>query len=278
MIELLASSSRKYLQSSLLIALIASIGIHCTMLLLKKNVTPADVQHLKAPIAIVIVNSQSRIAPVNPKKLAQHNLNGGGEQESPVSALANAPRLTGIHEKLHNLQAEQNHLLSVLSDVGTANQQTTSRKSEAEQDTTNQLEAELAKRIELQSQSPRKAVFTSTSAKSVVYAEYYHQLRRKVEAYGTNYFPRNKGVPLYGSLILLISVKKDGVLLDKPRIEKSSGNAELDRQTLAIVQASSPFEKFSPAMRAQFDVIDWVATFEFVQGVNRSPVELRIEH
>jgi protein TonB len=265
----------KWWQRSIVLATIVSIVLHGLILIFKKPLTPISDKHLKTPIAVVIVNSQSRLAPVNPKKLAQQNLNGGGELDNPAEATAISQMLPGINDKIQNLQQEQNRLLSALKDDGSQSKKTSKGLATVEKDFTDPLEAELAKRIQMESEKPRKAIFTSTSAKSVVYAEYYNRIRNKVEAYGTKYFPRENGQPLYGSLIMLITINKDGRLMNPPKIEKSSGSAELDRQTIAIVQASSPFEKFSPAMVAQLDVIDWIASFEYVRGGAQPQLELK---
>ena len=264
----------QWYKRSMLIAIIISVCFHGTMLLLKKPEPNSDPKHLKAPLAVVLVNSQSQLAPINPKRLAQHNLNGGGQQEEPIMASSVSPMMPGVAEKLNTLQEEQNRLLSSMRDDGSQQKKTTQGKTAVQKESTDPLEAELAKRMELESQRPRKAVLTSTSAKSVVYAEYYNSMRNKVEAYGTSYFPRSQGKPLYGSLIVMVSIDREGRILTKPSIEKSSGNAELDRQTLAIIQACAPFEKFPASMRSQLDVIDWIATFTFVMGSSQSQLEL----
>ena len=265
-------------KKSIVIAIGVSVCFHVLMLLLKKPEPDIDPKHLKAPLAVVLVNSQSQIAPVNPKRLAQHNLNGGGQQEEPIMASSISPMMPGIAEKLNTLQEEQNRLLSSMRDDGSQSKKTTPGKTAVHKESTDPLEAELSKRMELESQRPRKAVLTSTSAKSVVYAEYYNSMRNKVEAYGTKYFPRSQGKPLYGSLIVMISIDREGRIVKKPTVEKSSGDAELDRQTLAIIQACSPFEKFPPSMKSQLDVIDWIATFTFVKGSGQSQLELNAAH
>jgi protein TonB len=139
------------------------------------------------------------------------------------------------------------------------------------------LEAELAKRLIRESQRPRKAIFTSTSAKAVVYAEYYDLMKTKVEKYGTTYFPRRDNQPLYGNLVIMVSVNSLGKIMAIPQIERSSGNADLDRQAIAIVNASGPFGPFPSKMARQIDVIDWIATFDFVQGQgNKIQLELNM--
>jgi periplasmic protein TonB len=261
-------------KKSLIIAVVVSTVFHGVILLLKKSEPHIDPKHLKAPLAVVLVNSQSPIAPINPKRLAQHNLNGGGQLEEPMVASSISPMMPSITEKLNTLQEEQQRLLSSMREDGSQFKKTTQGKVDAQKDATDPLEAELAMRMELESQRPRKAVLTSTSARSVIYAEYYNSMRNKVEAYGTRYFPRSQGKPLYGSLIVMISIDREGQIVKKPSVEKSSGNVELDRQTLAIIQACAPFDKFSAGMRSQLDVIDWIATFSFVNGGGQSQLEL----
>ena len=83
-----------------------------------------------------------------------------------------------------------------------------------------------------------------------------------------------------GSLIIVVSVDSQGSITSNAQgkdglsIGRSSGNAELDRQALAIVRASAPFGPFPSEMRKQIDVLDWVSTFEFGRdGADR--LELR---
>lgn len=261
---------------AIVLALILSSLIHGLFLLTHKPEKPPSPKHLQAPLAVVLVNSQSQLAPVNPKRLAQHNLNGGGQEETALMASAIAPMIPGLADKLKTLQEEQTRLLSALGDQGSQQKKSTVGKKIAEREATDPLEAELAKRMQFESQRPRKAILTSTSAKSVIYAEYYNSMRNTVEAYGTKYFPRSGGKPLYGSLIMMVSIDREGRIIAKPKIEKSSGNAELDRQTLAIVEACAPFEKFPVSMRSQLDVIDWIATFAFVKGQGDTPLELKM--
>jgi protein TonB len=267
---------RQWYKRSMVLAVLVSCAIHAIFLVMKKPEQPIEPKQLKAPLAVVLVNSQSQVAPVNPKRLAQHNLNGGGQQEAPATASTTSPMVPGIAEKLNFLQEEQQRLLSSLRDDGSQHKKTAPGKTAVEKEYTDPLEAELAKRMELESQRPRKAILTSTSAKSVIYAEYYNAMRNKVEAYGTTYFPRAQGKPLYGSVIISVSIDREGKITTKPKIERSSGNAELDRQTIAIIQASAPFGKFSAGMRSQLDVIEWIASFAFIKGTSETQLELKM--
>ena len=230
-------------------------------------------RRLKTPLSVVLVNARSQQAPVNPKRLAQADLNGGGElKDSYASALRRAdPQLA---QQLEKVQAEQKRLLSQMK-AGRDNQASTLQgKSSETKIEANPHEAELAKRLKKDGQQPRRAVVTATSAKSVVFAQYYDAMRKQIEGHGTAHFPRVQGKALYGSLVLMVSVDQLGRLSkDGITVMKSSGNQELDRQAVAIIRSAAPFGRFTDAMRKQIDVLDWVSTFEFT----REDGELRLD-
>ena len=105
-------------KQSMVIAGCVSIMFHLIVFAIKKpENTPQD-KHLKAPLAVVLVNSQSQVSPVAPKRLAQHDLNGGGQEESPERASTISPMVPGLTEKLNQLQEAQNRLLSSLREDG----------------------------------------------------------------------------------------------------------------------------------------------------------------
>jgi protein TonB len=119
---------------------------------------------------------------------------------------------------------------------------------------------------------------TASSTKAVVFASYYDAMRQKIEAYGSTFFPRVNGRPLYGSVVLVVSVDAQGKIANSMsgkegvEVRRSSGIADLDRQAVAIVRAAAPYGPFPPEMRKQIDVLDWVSTFEFTRdgAINRS--------
>ena len=267
----------QWLKQSIVVAVLVSIVIHLVLIVWQKENREAQEVRLKTPLAVILVNSQSKLAPLNPKKLAQNDLNGGGQSDLQLNATTLAAINPGIAKELEDLQKEQNRLISSLKNQGAMTQKNRTGQSTEELDQLERLEAELAKRLQQEASRPRKATLTSTSAKAVIYAQYYDAMRKKVEKYGTTYFPRNNNGPLYGSLIILISIDKSGQIISKPKIEKTSGNLELDQQAIAIVNACEPFGKFSPAMMAKLDVIDWIVTFDFIQGVGKQKGQSQLE-
>lgn len=256
-------------------ALGASIVLHIFFLAFKWHSETENERRLKTPLSVVLVNARSQQAPANPKRLAQADLNGGGElKDSHASALRRAdPQLA---QQLEKMQAEQKRLLSQMK-AGRENQVSTLQGKSAEARVeANPLEAELAKRLQKDGQQPRRAVVTATSAKSVVFAQYYDAMRKQIEGHGTTHFPRVQGKALYGSLVLMVSVDQLGRLSkDGITVMKSSGNQELDRQAVAIIRSAAPFGRFTDAMRKQIDVLDWVSTFEFTREGGELKLDLK---
>ncbi len=52
------------------------------------------------------------------------------------------------------------------------------------------------------------------------------------------------------------------------RIERSSGNPDLDSATLKIIERSAPFGRFQENMNSsgKDDVWEWISTFEFIRA------------
>ncbi len=107
-------------------------------------------------------------------------------------------------------------------------------------------------------------------------ARYFDTLRHRVERYGTEHFPQIGNERLYGELIVTLNVNqrgglgyhKDGWNVAGVEVTRSSGNRDLDRRAVAIVQASAPFGDFSPEMRQRYDILEIVTRMTFSrQGV-----------
>ena len=260
-------------------ALCASLVIHLIFLSVRWGAREIQNRRLNTPLSVVLVNASSKTAPAQANKLAQADLQGGGKTESQDATALHRARL-GAEARLEVLEKQQKQMLAKLDEQRA---RSSGRKSGDEQKMSpqlNSLEAELAKRLQADSREPRRKVLTGANAKAVSFAHYYDAMRQKIEAYGSAFFPRANGRPLYGSLIIVVSVDSQGFITSNAQgkdgisIGRSSGNPELDRQALAIVRASAPFGPFPSEMRKQIDVLDWVSTFEFSRdGADR--LELR---
>ena len=108
------------------------------------------------------------------------------------------------------------------------------------------LAAEITQRINDENKRPFKTYITPRTT-SVVHAFYYKQVQKRIEEIGTESFPTRGGKKLYGELIVLIPIYQDGSLFLQdggPRVEKSSGNGDLDSAALDIIRSAAPFDPF----------------------------------
>jgi protein TonB len=261
------------------LALCISLVIHIIFLSVRWGFGEIENRRLNTPLSVVLVNASNKTPPKEANKLAQADLQGGGKTENQDATALHRARL-GAEARLEVLEKQQKQMLAKLTEDRI---RSGGRKSGDDQKMTpqlNSLEAELAKRLQTDGRESRRKVLTGTNAKAVTFAHYYDAMRQKIEGYGSAFFPRANGRPLYGSLVIVVSVDAQGRITtnaqgkDGLSIGRSSGNPELDRQAIAIVRASAPFGPFPSEMRNQIDVLDWVSTFEFARdGADR--LELR---
>jgi periplasmic protein TonB len=253
-----------------LLALGISCLIHLIFLSVRWRFGGVENRRLNTPLSVVLVNASNKTPPKQAQKLAQADLHGGGQSTTQDATAIHRARL-GAEARLEVLEKQQKQMLAKLNEQKS---RSGGQKSGDEQKITpqlNSLEAELAKRLQVDGRQPRRMVLTGANTKAVSFAHYYDAMRQKIEAYGSTFFPRANGRPLYGSLVIVVSIDAQGRLTtnaqgkDGLSIGRSSGNPELDRQAIAIVRASAPFGPFPPEMRNQIDVLDWVSTFDFTR-------------
>ncbi|CAN1491058.1 TonB/TolA, C-terminal [Burkholderiaceae bacterium] len=252
------------------VALIVSVILHGLFLSYRWFDVNDQDRRLNTPLSVVLVNASSKAPPQKPQKLAQADLDGGGLTINQDATAMHRARL-GADAKLESLERRQKQLLSSLE---TEKKQASGKRSGEELRQIaeiNALEAELSRRLSPEGRLPRRAVLSASSTKTVAFAYYYDAMRQKIEAYGNTFFPRVQGRPLYGSLVLTVSVDAEGRIASNSKgregieLSRSSGIPELDRQAIAIVRAAAPYGPFPPEMRRQLDILDWVSTFEFTR-------------
>lgn len=249
-------------------ALGASLLLHAIFLSFRWGYTEVQQRRFNTPLSVVLVNSSSQTPPKKAIKLAQADLQGGGLTLDQEASAMHRARL-GAEARLEALEKNQQQMLSRLQAEKNAAAGKRSGEEQRLVSQLNALEAELAKRLQADGKAPRRAMLTASSTKAVVFASYYDAMRQKIEAYGSAFFPRANGRPLYGSVVLVVSVDAQGKIAFQANgkegieVRRSSGIAELDRQAVAIVRAAAPYGSFPPEMRKQIDVLDWVSTFDF---------------
>jgi protein TonB len=130
------------------------------------------------------------------------------------------------------------------------------------------LIAEIERRIQEENERPRKRYITP-STREEVFAIYYDVMRRKIEEKGTRNFPQAAGKPLYGQLIVQLTVDFNGRVTEAI-VERTSGNSTLDRRALAIAKSAGPFGSVPPKVQAWhfkrgYNRIAFLQTFTFAR-------------
>lgn len=267
--------------SNLQIALLLSVGLHAGLLTLRiADPEGFDRIFRDTPLEVVLVNSRGNEAPVKAQALAQANLAGGGEAdlgratsplppsrqpESGDSAELQRAQIAQLQEQQQQLLAQLRRAVALLPPPDPQRDQSKPEAIEQAEKRRRliQLLAEIEKRVNDENARPKKR-YISPATREVVYAQYYDQLRRRIEARGTRDFPEHRGKKLYGELTLNIHVDLRGRVIETD-IVASSGNAVLDRRAVAIVRAAGPFGPFSAAMRQGAEVLVITSRFRFTR-------------
>jgi protein TonB len=267
--------------SALQIALIVSAAAHAVLLSVR-FVAPESFNRIfeDTPLDVVLVNSRTTMAPDQAQAIAQATLAGGGEADRgrATSPLLPSPQpevgdaQDESRKQIEQLQETQQQLLTQVrrelaampaprdrEDEGSPEE----RAQEERRRRLVQLLAEIEKRVNETNARPKKR-YISPATKEAAYAQYYDQLRRKIEDRGTRNFPEQGGQKLYGELTMNVTVDAAGNVVET-EIVRASNSRVLDRQAVAIVQAAAPFGPFDAKMRAQADQLVVTSRFRFTR-------------
>ena len=273
--------------STLQIALGVSIAVHAVLLTVR-FVDPEGFNRIfqDTPLEVILVNAKSseksaeKPDPAKAKAIAQHTLAGGGDAEKgrattplPASALTelgDSPE--DAQRKIEAMQEQQMLLLAQIRQQLAAlpppdpKQPSNTPEAVAREERRRQLFkllAEIERRVNEENARPKKR-YISPATREEVYAVYYDRLRRKIEDKGTENFPTAAGRKLYGELTMILTVNRDGRVIDV-EVVQTSGSLTLDRRAMAIARSAAPFGRFNEAMRRQADQIVVVSRFRFTR-------------
>jgi len=267
--------------STLQAALLFSVAVHAALLGLR-FINPEGFNRIfsDTPLEVTLVNARSNEAPGKAQAIAQAALAGGGElaegrATSPLPATAQAEtgdasddarkRVDTLQEQQQQLLAQVRREMAMLPAPDPQRDQGNPRESDQEERRRQLLKllAEIEKRINEENARPKKR-YISPATREEVYALYYDQLRRRIEERGTRDFPEYRGRKLYGELTMNVTVDARGRVVEA-EVVRGSGNRQLDKRAVAIVQAAAPYGGFSSAMRQQADQIVITSRFRFTR-------------
>ncbi len=268
-----------------MIALTVSFALHLILLAIRFVAPHIVLKPPDSPLEVILVNARSNDKPVKPTAIAQHDLNGGGENDRG-RATSFLPRTREVSDgevlkesqsAVERLEAEQRRVVTQTrktevsvapetppkvesADTAPPADLMTSMKAIA------RLEAQIDKDTRDLNARPRRGYIGPTT-RGASYAFYYSQWKDKVERIGTINYPEEARGRVYGDLALRVTLNHDGTIYnDEVEITRSSGSQILDRAAKRIVRLGAPYGRFSDELRSQYDVFEIVSTFRFTRG------------
>ena len=240
-------------------------------------------------LEVVLVNARSKNAPKDATLIAQHNLDGGGDQEknarattplpsthqSDGDALSDAvrrrPETTTVSAPTKVITAASSDGETRAVPVKEAKQEDrpapapTQRSGQDEVDsvaTASELRAEIHRKMNAYEKRP-KYEFIGSRTKGSATALYIDQWRQKVERVGTLNFPVGRRGKLYGKLVITVWINGDGTVKEiKPSNispDKTTGNrkqdddlkADMEFAAIQIIKKAAPFAALTEEERSE---------------------------
>ena len=274
---------------SLSLALGASILLHAIALSIHFKL-PEIIRdkYGSLPLEVVLVNSKTKASPVNAEVQAQANLDGGGNTDEDRRAKTPLPVLKEAEQgadakraarRVQELEAQQKKMMSQMQSAKTVTsteQQSAAPATETPQpQATGQdlatsalaiarMEAQISRQLEEYNKRPKKE-FVGSRAREFRFAQYVEDWRLKVERIGNLNYPEDARGRVYGSLILIVTIKADGNL-ESVEVKRSSGHQVLDRAAERIVKMASPYARFPANIARDTDILVITRTWTFAPG------------
>ena len=244
---------------SLTLALSLSIVLHAVVLSIHFKL-PDIILDKGASLAleVVLVNSKTRAKPAKADVLAQANLDGGGNTDenrrakTPLPVLKETESGADAKRAMRRVQELEAQQLKMMNQLQAANSVTPAEQPKpafvaevpppqlSGQDLATsalaiaRMEAQISRQTEEYNKRPRKA-FIGSRAQEYRFAQYVEDWRLKVERIGNLNYPDGARGRVYGSLVLSVSIKSDGVL-EAVEVQRSSGHQILDRAADAALE------------------------------------------
>jgi len=274
-------------------ALVVSVLMHAFIIFGIGFVLPdrSPVKNTAPPLEVVLVNAKSQVKPLKADALAQHNLDGGGNVDTPRRAKSPAPvipedkptrelaaaqkQVAVLEEQARKLLVQQKAAAQVTPPAAEPRQEAQPVENRRPLPTATELmqrsleiarlEAQIARDWDSYQERPRRR-FIGARTQEFRFARYIEDWRQKVERVGElNYPQAARTQRVYGSLVVTVSIKADGSL-EKVDINRSSGQQILDDAAVRIVRLAAPFAPFSSDIAKDTDILSITRTWTFTRA------------
>ncbi len=232
----------------------------------------------ESQLEVVLLNAQTKEAPLAPEVLAQVNMEAGGDRDtgrsrSPLPAESKAEDgevLLEQQARMKQLEEEQQRLMALAVGANTQVEKPPVTTEPAQSEVPNadetkeqiaRLQAQIDRQIEDYSKRPRRLTY-GVNAVGVKYARYVDAWADTIEQIGTDRFPIEARGKMYDSLIITVEIDRFGNVVDV-LINKKSRYESLNRVIKQIVYAGAPYAPFTDEMRKEGDILQIVRTWTF---------------
>lgn len=265
-------------------AVLLAAGLHLVFVLLVSFEASFE-RHNNPQIEVTLATRPSNTNPDEARHIAQASQEGSGEQADSEAVTSRNNRLPGNapqpeQSALRQAQNLADNSPQVVDTVARAQHAVAESDQEKRQqpleginpelDDLNRqlagLEAELDEQNRTFADRPRVKRLTSVATREAADAAYLHSFLQRLEAVGNKYYPEASiRYGLYGSLRLLVAVRKDGHL-EEIKVLSTSGFAVLDEAAIKTVRMAAPFPPFPAELAATTDRLEIIRTWHFEQN------------
>jgi len=252
--------------NSLLVALLVALIVHLALLLGIK-MSPIQLDQINKPIDITLVNAFENNVPEKADFLAQENHLGAGKEVKKPEPEASAPVMPTVEKSKSNIDKkiisqQEVKKSNVLSTEVSKSQTAPKLTAESLQQQLMQLGSEIRQSQPSAEQTKIKFI-NSVSTHKYVAAQYMKDWENKVERTGNLNYPEAASKKNFsGTLTMDVGINADGSVYSI-RINKSSGNPELDEAAKKIVRMSAPFPPLPLDLRKEVDVLVITRVWKF---------------
>lgn len=263
------------------LALCIAIALHAVGMAVSFSL-PAS--HEPPPsLEITLARSRSDAPPAEADFLAQHNQQGSGQlaQKSRIStdrpSRVIAPDVSDsaipeIAAAALSVPAQREELRSRASSPRKSSEQPPAERAadtagphtrtRLDQEIAS-LEAEIDRERRQNARMPRTHRLTSLSTRESADAGYLYDWQRRIEQVGNQHYPEAAARrQLDADLRMLVALRPNGTIAEI-RVLQSSGHPELDQAAIRIVRIAAPFQPLSREMRAKYDRLEIIRTWQF---------------
>ena len=277
-------------RGKLSVAIPLSLVFHVLLLLIHFAVPEAEsAQSRLDSLEVVLVNARSKNVPKDATLIAQHDLDGGGDQEKNARAttplpstvqrdgdalsdmVRRKPETTTVSAPTKVMTAANSEGETRAVPVKEAKQADqpapapAQRSGQDETDsvaTASDLRAEINRKLNAYEKRP-KYEFIGSRAKGSATALYIDQWRQKVERVGTLNFPVGRRGKLYGKLVITVWINGDGTVKETKVSnivpDKKMGNrkqdddlkADMNFAAIQIIRKAAPFAALTDEERRE---------------------------